>query len=197
MDNNNPKRKFDKTEYLYNKVSKMERIEISNSEAGEIATKIRDWLIQENYFDHRVEQTSHHVAFKCKFTIDSKTEFPFYVHLPVDKDVIAIWTEFGFNKPEEKHFHNLIDEDQNLMWNLRMSLLYIGCGFKFKDKEDNENTDYTTSIYFDSAIFYDGASKQTLIEEVRRIQRAVITLIRILQKHNIHIHSKDLRKPYG
>jgi hypothetical protein len=174
----------------------IEQIEVGNPEANEIATKVRTWLREEKCLESRESDTSHYVAFKCKFPLSGNR---FYAILPRDKDVVLLLAVVGFGEDNKQFFQNLLLTDEHLASNLYLALLEIGCQFQFVDKSgaavppEGDFERITLQVF----VYYDGVSKDNLMNAVDKVERSIMAILWLMKKHNIPIRTKSLTGTYS
>ena len=165
----------------------------STKEADEVKAKVRSWLEEENLLGNDHTDNKLLWAFVCKFN----NGWPFMVYQGIDdKDKIAASTELKLHERDQKKLRALrAPQREDFLLNLQLALLETKCGFTL-----TPNREKLEKIGFQKIMFYDGLSKQNLMDGLFSIFNCILMVTwRFRQAFGSQASDKeqDHLMPYG
>ncbi len=127
--------------------------------------KVRNWLVEEGFYKDKVaddKATFHFVA-----ESPSKQAIIEVIQPKNREDQIILATKISLAEEHKSSLKNMPkDQREDLMWNIRFSLLFLNSGFSIQLSGENpENFQFTRELY------HDGLSKQLFMDSLKEIDR--------------------------
>lgn len=142
----------------------------SGKEVVEAKDKVRMWLTEENMIEKSVDEVKTAWNFHCK--LNGRMPFAVYQVLSsVNRVVVA--AEMRLSDIDKKNLTSLGDKGRReFLWDLQFGLLQTGCFF-----DTIPNVENLERLRFSKHIFYDGLSKQNLMDTIFLVYRCWVLLI--------------------
>jgi len=124
--------------------------------------KIRGWLVQEGLF--KAEDQPEHLYFQIAAEFPAKTGRHLSVIQPRGhEDLIVVFSRIRLAEAHQKALAALpAKERERLIWQMRYDLLFQDCSFEIEPGGGN-----LQSIRFTREIYYDGLTKNELMQAIR------------------------------
>lgn len=129
---------------------------------ADVRDEIKTWLIQENLFKEEVVNESLHFQIAAEFPARSSRYLS--IIQPKDhEDMIVVFSRIVLAEVHQKAIMTLLpQEKEKLMWQIRYDLLFRQSNFEIEPGGMDMQ-----SIRFMREIYYDGLSKDRLMEAIR------------------------------
>lgn len=135
---------------------------MSSDEIEEICNKITVWLSQEGLFKERVQDEKLSIHLACEYPARSER----HVNIIQPKgreDVVIVFSRIRLADTHKKALHALHPKTrERLLWEMRYTLLFQESSFEMEPPGGDLG-----SIRFTREIFYDGLTKNKLMEALR------------------------------
>jgi hypothetical protein len=114
----------------------------------------------------------------------SGVKIPIFVYKPSDyKDKISIYSVLSFDKKQIKHFDALKPETKKkVILELSEGLIWMNLVVSFSP----DSTQNIRHIGFQEIIYFDGLSKDRIMNAITRTLTAYGYVVTVLQKYNLH-----------
>jgi hypothetical protein len=138
------------------------RIKMSSKEVDETRDRIRAWLTQEALFKEELVEENLHFQLAAEYPAKSGR------HLSViqpknHEDMIVVFSRIRLADPHKKALSAMPPKErERLIWQMRYDLLFQDSSFEM-ESEGND----LQSIRFTREIYYDGLTKNKLMEAIR------------------------------
>jgi len=147
------------------------------AESEKVQEQLQRWLAEEGFvIEKRLDGNS---SFRYWVTRTGSPKFS--VFQPRSKsDIILIESAVTFDGHEEV-FSAIADQTRSLSWELQSHLLSKGFYYKIQPPEPQSNK--PGARFFAKPIYYDGLSKDRLLEATHQTMNTVIFVILTVQRH--------------
>ena len=135
---------------------------MSSIEVFEIRDKVKSWLVQEGLFKEELSAEHFHFQIAAEFPAKSGR------HLSViqpkgHEDVVVVFSRIRLAEGHQKALAALpVKERERLIWQMRYDLLFQDCSFEIEPGGGD-----LQSIRFTREIYYDGLTKNELMQAIR------------------------------
>lgn len=144
---------------------------------GEVARKVRDWLVEEGIYKDRVadENADHH--FIAEVPPNSR-QFIDVVFPKNRDDMVVIASGIKLSDEHYAQIMSLDAEKRNeLLWEMRFTLLFLPTGFQILPNAENPQL-----FQFTRELYFDGLNKNLFMDALKQVHRCKLFVIWTMQK---------------
>ena len=144
---------------------------MSQNERDPMKHKIQNWLVEEGFQVRREDVP----AAYFQLAVAHPLGINLVVLQPLDRsDQIIVAGAVNLNEAEQKKLADLPSpERQDLLWDLRLSLLTSGFDFNFQPP----NAEVMQRIIINDSLWYDGISKHAFMKSLGKVSNGIILVM--------------------
>jgi hypothetical protein len=138
------------------------RIEMSSIEVEETREKIKTWLVQEGLFKEEVQVENLYFQLAAEFPAQSNRHLSI-IQPKSHEDMIVVFSRIRLADSHQKALSAMPPKDrESLIWKMRYDLLFQDSSFEIEPIGSG-----LQSIRFTREIYYDGLTKNQLMQAIR------------------------------